>query len=80
VTTERGRRLLLGALFAGALVAVVAVLPPLVQTLSGEPASRGGADVAAGPTVRSIRGIEALRTAFNEDAGRVRLYLLLSPT
>ena len=31
-------------------------------------------------TVQTIQGIEALRTAFNDDAGRVRVFLLLSRT
>jgi hypothetical protein len=82
VTSERRRRLLVGILSAAGLVAVVAVLPPLAQRLSGESAARR---TAAGTrpnvsTVHTIQGIDALRTAFNEDAGRVRLYLLLSPT
>jgi hypothetical protein len=60
----------------------VAILPPLAQRLSGEPTPERGIGGAASkaPTVQNIQGTEALRTAFNEDAGRVRLYLLLSPT
>jgi hypothetical protein len=61
---------------------VVAVLPPLAQRLSGEPTTERGVGGAAPrvSTVQAIQGIKALRTAFNEDTGRVRLYLLLSPT
>jgi hypothetical protein len=82
VTINRNRRVLRAALFAAGLVAVVAVLPPLAQKLSREPTSERGVGGAAPgvPAVQTIQGIEPLRTAFNEDAGRVRLYLLLSPT
>ncbi len=81
MTGERGRRRLFGALFAAGLVGVVVVLPSLAQRLSGDSMTREGVGSASDvPMVQSIRGIEPLRTAFNEDAGRVRVYLLLSPT
>ena len=78
----RGRRILSAALFAAGLVAVVAVLPPLAQRLSGKSATERVVGMAAPniSTVQTIQGIEALRTAFNDDAGRVRVFLLLSPT
>jgi hypothetical protein len=69
-------------MFATGLVAVVAVLPPLAQRLSGDsPIRRGvGGRAPNVSTVQAIQGTDALRIAFNEDAGRVRLHLLLSPT
>ncbi len=82
MASERGRKILLAALFATGLVAVVAVLPPLAKTLSGDSAPEPGVGGATptDPTAQTINGIDPLRTAFNEDTGRVRIYLLLSPT
>jgi hypothetical protein len=34
----------------------------------------------AAPKLSDLKGVEELRTLFNNDVGRVRLVLLLSPT
>jgi len=34
----------------------------------------------AAPTLSDLKGVEELRTLFNNDVGKVRLVLLLSPT
>jgi len=50
--------------------------------LSGYLSSTGAyAPVAtAAPTLADLKGVDELRTLFNNDAGKVRLVLLLSPT
>ena len=41
----------------------------------------GGRSIAlAAATVTDLRGLEELKTLFNNDAGKVRLVLLVSPT
>jgi hypothetical protein len=75
----RGRRILLFALVVAGLVGVTAALPALTERLSGEQrwrSSRGAAEL----TVHRLGSIDQLKTAFNEDVGKVRIYLLVSPT
>jgi hypothetical protein len=36
--------------------------------------------VAAAPKLSDLKGVDELRTLFNNDAGKIRLVLLLSPT
>jgi hypothetical protein len=81
VSTGRIRRALLTALVAAGIIGVVAVLPRIATTLSREagtaPRSDGSTATVA---VRHLDHIGQLQTAFNADAGLVRVYLLLSPT
>jgi ABC-type glycerol-3-phosphate transport system substrate-binding protein len=46
----------------------------------GGSASSGDAGAQAAPHVTSISSVLELRAAFNEDRGRPRLLLILSPT
>ena len=57
--------------------AAVAVL--LALAVSGCSGSETASDSASGGVVELAR-LDTLRTAFNEDEGRARLLLLLSPT
>ncbi len=42
--------------------------------------TNGAAHAAARPTLTDLRGVDELKTLFNQDAGKVRLVLLVSPT
>lgn len=59
------------------VVAALAVL--LVVAVTGCGGSKTGHDSTAGGVV-DLERLETLRAAFNEDEGRARLLLLLSPT
>jgi hypothetical protein len=79
VLERRGRTLVRSGLALAGLVGVVVLLPQLTARLSrqaGPVAPEGG----RGHIVRDVRTIADFRGAFNEDAGHVRLVLLLSPT
>lgn len=59
-----------------------AILAAAILTVAPAPA-RSHADAAravASPALSDLRSLDELRTAFNRDAGKVRLVLLLSPT
>jgi hypothetical protein len=75
----RGRRILLGSLLAVGVVAVTAALPSLTEWLAGDTDTQSPR-VTAELRVEGLDRIDQLKTAFNEDAGKVRIYLLLSPT
>jgi hypothetical protein len=75
----RGRRILLGSLIAAGVVAVTAALPALTEWLAGDTDTQS-AGVTADFRVEGLARIDQLKTAFNEDVGKVRIYLLLSPT
>jgi hypothetical protein len=75
----RGRRILLGSLFAVGVVLVTAALPALTGWLAGDRDAQT-ASTTAEFRVEGLDRIDQLKTAFNEDVGKVRIYLLLSPT
>jgi hypothetical protein len=79
VSSGRSRRLLVSGLLVAGVIGVAAVLPQIATRLSRD---AGTAPRPGGPAVavRRLDHIEQLRTAFNADAGRVRVFLLLSPT
>ena len=60
------------------LAAVVALM--LAQSCGGNVATTNGERTAEPATVRNLVTIATLQDQFNDDAGRVRLILLLSPT
>jgi hypothetical protein len=66
---------------AAAASAVVLVSQFGVSTSQAQPAA-APAELAnpASPVLRDLRSVDELRSAFNRDAGKVRLVLLLSPT
>ena len=58
---------------------VVAALSALV--LAGCSGSEQSTDIASEPgKVTELRSVDTLQAAFDEDAGKARLLLLLSPT
>jgi hypothetical protein len=61
------------------LVGVVVLLPQLTARLSRD-AGPVAPQEGRGRIVQDVRTIADFRDAFNEDAGRVRVVLLLSPT
>lgn len=61
-----------GRLAAVAVVALVTTWAP-----SGV---RSYAVADAAPTLSDLRGVDELKTLFNQDAGKIRLVLLVSPT
>ena len=61
------------------LIGLVVLLPQL-STRLGRQAGTVPPESQRGHVVRDINTIEALRDAFNEDPGHVRVVLLLSPT
>jgi hypothetical protein len=75
----RGRRILLGSLLAVGVVAVTAALPTITDWLSDDPGPRTSTQRDE-LSVERLDSIDQLKTAFNGDVGRVRVYLLLSPT
>jgi hypothetical protein len=75
----RGRRILLGSLFAAGVVALTAALPVLTERLAGDRQTQTPRETAEF-TVEGLDRIAQLKTAFNEDVGKVRIYLLISPT
>ena len=46
----------------------------------GPPASVGARSNSTNPELNDINGIAGLKAVFNQDQGKVRLILLLSPT
>ena len=77
--TRRRRLLVLWGLALVALVGVVVLLPQLSTMLSGQQ-ELAPPDGRRGHLVRDISAARDLQQAFNEDPGRVRVVLLLSPT
>jgi hypothetical protein len=60
---------------------VAALLGTLLVSSGYFPSADGPASVAtAAPELTDLRGVDELRSLFNNDAGKVRLVLLLSPT
>ena len=59
------------------LWALVPVLVVLLLVISCEPPSQ---PVSVDQPLTEIQSIETLRAQFNQDAGKIRLILLLSPT
>jgi hypothetical protein len=76
---KRGRILVRSGLALVGLVGVVVLLPQL-STRLGRQAGTVPPESQRGHVVRDIKTIEAVREAFNEDPGHVRVVLLLSPT
>lgn len=76
---RRGRLLVRTGLALAGLVAVVVLLPQLTGWLSRE-AGPVAPEEGRGRIVQDLTTIADFREAFNEDAGHVRLVLLLSPT
>jgi hypothetical protein len=63
------------------LVAVLVVLVVAAAcTRAGETAPPGAQRADASESVRNLTSIETLQEQFNDDAGRARLILLISPT
>jgi hypothetical protein len=79
VSSGRSRLILLGILFAVAVVAVTAALPTITGRLSEEPGD-GSPRETPELVVERLNSIDQLKVAFNEDVGLVRIVLLLSPT
>ena len=63
-------------------IRVVAAAFAILLLLGGYLPSTGGyAPIAtAAPKLSDLKGVDELRTLFNNDVGKVRLVLLLSPT
>jgi hypothetical protein len=60
---------------------VAAALGTLLLLGGYFPSSGASAPVATAPsTLRDLKGVDELRSLFNNDVGKVRLVLLLSPT
>jgi len=58
--------------------AAVAVL--VVMTTWGPSLARSYTVATAAPKLADLRGVDELRTLFNQDKGKIRLVLLVSPT
>jgi hypothetical protein len=52
----------------------------VLLALFATPGGTWRARVNAAPSLSDLRGVEELKTLFAEDAGKVRLVLLVSPT
>ena len=69
---------------AGAVARFIALLVAAILLAAGcggdSNSSSSGAERSAEPAVRDITDVLALRAAFNEDRGKPRLLLILSPT
>lgn len=76
---RRGRILLRAGLALVGLVGVVVLLPQLTARLSRQ-AGPVAPEGQRGHIVRDVETVADFRQAFNEDAGHIRLVLLLSPT
>ena len=60
---------------------VAAVLTSVVVfSTAPTPAAHGRQSARAGQTLQTLGGIDELRAAFNDDRGKPRILLLLSPT
>jgi hypothetical protein len=75
----RSRRILLGSLLAMGVVAVTLALPAVTEWLAEDMSTRTASETAEFK-VEGLDRISQLKTAFNQDVGKVRIYLLLSPT
>ena len=80
MTGTLGRRRL-RRLLIPSLIALAPVWSACTESDTGSPprSSPPGSQAATG-LVRELTSIDALRDAFNEDAGSTRLILLISPT
>jgi hypothetical protein len=80
VTGTLGRRRL-PRLLIPSLIALALVLSGCTGSETGSPSrsSSPGSEATPG-LVRELTSIDALRDAFNDDAGSTRLILLISPT
>jgi hypothetical protein len=59
-------------------VAAVTVL--VVMTIWGPSLARSYSVATAAPKLADLRGVDELKTLFNQDKGKIRLVLLVSPT
>ena len=59
-------------------LAVLATL--VVATMCGSSLVRSDVVATAAAKLTDLRGVDELRTLFNQDKGKVRLVLLVSPT
>jgi len=62
------------------LFALILMVFALFSSACASSGSTAGGATAASPKVTELRSVAELKDRFNEDAGKVRLILLISPT
>ena len=64
----------------GGILCTVLVACAVDESELGTGPSSTGAIVASVPVLHDLSGVDEIKTAFNQDMGQPRVFLLLSPT